>query len=140
MKFPDWLSVYGDRDYRGPCPHESIEQIDFFAWLCLHNKGLAALALHPKNEGSRSWGQVDFDKRTGSINKGASDIIIPGAPALVGELKRLDHTKSAWQKGQIDYLWVAKERGCFVFVALGAAGAKLAIDDYLLHLECNLTK
>lgn len=131
MKFPDWLTVYGPLDYRGDCPREDTEQINFFSWLTVHKKELALLALHPKNESRRSWGMVNYDQKTGAINTGASDIVIPGAPAFVCELKRLNHTKSTWQPGQIEYLEAAKNAGCFVCVALGSDAVKLAIDDWI---------
>jgi hypothetical protein len=131
MRFTDWLTVYGDLSYRGDCLREDTEQINFFSWLSVHHKQLAALALHPKNESRRSWGQVNYDKKTGAINTGASDIVIPGAPSFVCEMKRKNHTKSSWQPGQIDYLKAASDAGCFVCVALGADEAKEAIGDYL---------
>lgn len=131
MKFPDWLNVYGDPHYRGDCLREDTEQINFFSRLRVIHPGLAKIALHPKNESKRSWGQVNYDNKTGSINSGASDIIIPGAPSFVCELKRQDHTKSNWQNGQIEYLLAAKNAGCFVCVALGADAALAAIGDWI---------
>jgi len=130
MRFPDWLQVYGPLDYRGDCLREDTEQMNFFSLLRVRHPELAALALHPKNESKRSWGQVNYDNKTGAINTGASDIIIPGAPVCVCELKRRNHTKSSWQPGQIDYLLAAKNAGCFVCVALGADAAIAAVDDW----------
>jgi hypothetical protein len=131
MKFNDWLQVYGDPHFRGDCLREDTEQINFFSLLTVRHPELAALALHPKNESKRSWGQVNYDNKTGAINTGASDIIIPGAPTFVCELKRRNHTKSSWQPGQIDYLLAAKNAGCFVCVALGADAAIAAVDDWI---------
>ena len=62
---------------------------------------------------------------------GAVDIIIPGRPAFVCELKRRDHTKSVWQKGQLNYLRIAQELGSFACVALGADAAEEAFGKYL---------
>jgi len=59
-----------------------------------------------------------------------NDIIIPAAPAFVCELKRRDHTKSAWQKGQIEYLENCQKNGCFVCVALGYEAALQAVEDW----------
>lgn len=131
MRFPDWLPVYGDPHYRGDCLREDTEQINFFSLLTVRHPKLSRLALHPKNESKRSWGQVNYDKKTGAINTGASDIIIPGDPAFVCELKKRDHTKSRWQDGQLEYLENAKEAGCFVCVALGADSAIAAVEDWL---------
>jgi hypothetical protein len=62
---------------------------------------------------------------------GASDIIVPGCPAFVCEMKRQDHTKSRWQDGQIEYLLQAQENGAFVCVALGYVAAIEALKDWL---------
>lgn len=131
MRFPKSIKVYGDKSYRGKCSVEQTEQIDSFSWLKFNHPDLALLAVHPKIEGKRTWGQVNFDKKDGSLNKGASDIIIPGAPAFVCEIKRMDHTKSNWKSGQQEYLIAAQKQGAFACVALGFNGFKLAIVDYL---------
>jgi len=57
------------------------------------------------------------------MTKGASDIVIPGCPSFVCELKRQDHTQSKWQDGQEEYLVSAAKGGSFVCVALGAVAA-----------------
>lgn len=130
MKFPPWLTVYGDQSYRGSCPVEGSDQISLFAWLEWNHKDLAAITIHPKIEGMRTWQQVQAEKKMGGINKGASDIIIPGGSSLVLELKRKDHTKSTWKKGQIEYLLGAKNNGSIVCVALGFEAGVQAISDY----------
>ncbi len=135
MRFPEWLKVYGDTDFRGKCPPEWNEQVDGFAWMQYHHPELSALAVHPKNEGKRTWGQAARDKKDGSINKGASDCIIPGLVGFACEIKRADHTKSKWQEGQLDYLKACHDQGGFACVALGAEGFKLAITDYLKGLK-----
>lgn len=135
MRFPGWIKVYGDKSYRGECRDEESEQIDCFNWMMFNHPDLHRIAIHPKNEGKKSWGQIRFDKLTGSINTGASDIIIPASPPFVCELKRVDHTKSRWQPKQLDYLETCKNEGAFVCVALGFEGFKLAIADYLKHKE-----
>lgn len=131
MRFPDWLTVYGDTTYRGNCPPESAEQITFFSWLRVqypHTWGL--VALHPRNEGKRRHQQTARYKAEG-MTPGAADIIIPGRPTFVCEMKRRDHTKSSWQPAQITYLEQCQERGAFVCVALGWEAAKGAMDDWL---------
>lgn len=131
MRFPDWLTVYGDRDYRGPCREEDAEQVDFVAWVQQWYPQYGFLLLHPKIEGKRTPQQARRDRLSGAMNKGASDIIIPGSPSFVCELKRLDHTKSRWQTGQLEYLEAAKSAGSFFCVALGAEAAKVAFIDYI---------
>lgn len=126
MKFPTWLPIYGDPDYRGDCPKEAAEQATFFNQLRKHYPdSYGILALHPKNEGKRSgaqFQQLARDKALG-LSPGAADVVIPGSPAFILEIKRRDHTKSSWQPGQIPYLEAAHKAGCFVGVALGWQGA-----------------
>lgn len=126
MKFPPFLKVYGSTDFRGKCPKESIEQATFFNRLRReYPDSYGLLALHPKNEAKRQgrdFQRLSKDKALG-LAVGASDIILPGAPAFVCELKRRDHTQSKWQEGQLAYLEAASEAGCFVCVALGCDGA-----------------
>lgn len=127
MKFPDFLKVYGRQDYRGDCPPELAEQITFFQWLRLHHPALHRIAVHPRNEGERTYQQARMQRLEGALNAGASDVIIPAGRAFVCEMKRRDHTKSRWQKGQIEYLEAAHNAGAFVCVALGSSAAMEAI-------------
>ena len=117
MKFPEWLPVYGAQDYRGQCPLEEAEQATFFSQLRrAHPDTYGRLALHPKNEGKRKgaqFAQLARDKALG-LSPGAPDVVVPGVPALLIELKRQDHTQSTWQAGQLDYLQAAQRAGCFV--------------------------
>lgn len=123
MKFPDWLPVYGDKDFRGKCPAESVEQTTFFNLLRTGYKDTFGLiALHPRNEGSRTHQQTMRQKAEG-MAPGASDIIIPGNPTFVCELKKQNHTKSRWQDNQLEFLEAAQKQGAFVCVALGYKAA-----------------
>lgn len=108
--------------------------------LSLKYPALKRLVVHPRNEGKRSFGQVNFQSKDGSINKGASDIIIPGAPAFVCELKKRHGGK--WETGQIEYLEEAFFRGCFVCLALGADAAMLGVDMWVekFYLKNEETK
>ena len=133
MKFPESLTVYGDQSYRGDCPSEASEQVAFFSELKRKYPLLHAIAIHPKNEGKRAKGQFQqlaMDKAMG-LNPGAADIVIPGSPAFVCELKRKDHTKSKFQPGQIPYLENCQTSGAFVCVALGHEAAMKAVDQYV---------
>ena len=69
------------------------------------------------------------------MTEGASDVIIPGCPAFVCELKRQDHTKSKWQKGQLDYLENCQKNGAFVCVAFGYKAALEAIEEWKKELS-----
>lgn len=127
MKFPKFLKVYGDTSYRGPCPTEGAEQVT--AINEIRKTEFERLVIHPKNEGKRTHGQVQWDKANG-MTTGASDIIIPASPSFVCEIKRRDHTKSKWQDGQIEYLEAAHKFGAFACVALGHEGVALAFKEW----------
>lgn len=132
MKFQKDLRVYGDPAYRGDCPTESVEQITLFRrirdqW----PDTLGVIAIHPRNEGARHYGQTARQKAEG-LTIGAADLIIPGAPTLVIEIKRRDHTKSKWETGQREYLAAARARGAFVGVALGADAAMIAVAEWIM--------
>lgn len=126
MKIDERIPVFGDRDYRGKCNQEETDQINWVSWIRENHPDDYRLMIHPKNEGKRSPFQAAMDRKTGSLNKGASDCVIPGAPSFVVELKRRDHTKSRWQTGQQEYLIAAGEAGCFIGVALGFEAMKEA--------------
>ena len=131
MKFPNWLAVYGDVTYRGQCPREAIEQITAFNRIRgAYPDTLGVIALHPRNEAKRSHHKAQREKAEG-MAPGASDLIIPGAPAFVCEIKRRDHTKSQWEDHQQDYLWAARQQGTFVCVALGADAVMEALYVWL---------
>ena len=123
MKFHQDIKVYGDIKYRGDCPSETAEAVTFFAKIRReYPDTYGRIATHIRNEGKRSFHQVAKQKAEG-MTKGAPDIIVPGNPAFVCELKRQDHTKSSWQEGQQEYLLAAQEAGAFVCVALGYVAA-----------------
>jgi len=131
MKFPNDIPVYGDTDYRGECPRESLEQVTLFRRLRNNYPQVGAIAIHPRNEGKRKkQQQVDREKAEG-MTPGASDVIAPGSPAFVCEIKRRDHTKSEWQDEQIEYLRAALNAGAFACVALGADAAIEALEAWL---------
>lgn len=126
MKFPDWLTVFGDTSFRGKCPTENIEQASFFNRLrAEYPDTWGAIALHPRNEGLKEKGQFStvLKHKAEGMTKGAADVIIPAAPSFVCEIKRRDHTLSSWQDGQESYLLAAQSAGAFACVALGAVGA-----------------
>lgn len=133
MKFPTWINVYGDTDYRGACAREAVEQVTFFKRLRAKYPHLGGIALHPRNEGKRTNTQAAREKAEG-MAIGASDVIIPVGPQpFVCEIKRSDHTKSKWQDGQQEYLEAAQAEGAFACVALGADAAMEALNDWLAN-------
>lgn len=135
MKFQPWLKVYGDVSFRGDCSSESAEQVTFFARLRRqHPNTWGLLAVHPRNEGKRTHYQTAKQKSEG-MTPGAADIVIPGCPAFVCELKRRDHTKSTWQDNQLEYLEQAQAAGAFVCVALGCDGAWSAFEDWIKEIK-----
>ena len=130
---PPGVRLYGDPDWRGKCPPESLEQITFFAHLRRHHPGgFGLLAIHPRNEAQLRGGQFRALSRhkAQGMSPGAADIIIPGSPAFVCELKRRDRTMCAWQPGQREYLAAAAEAGAFACLALGWEAAWQAFEDW----------
>lgn len=135
MKFTECpVPVYGDLKWRGECPPESFDQMSFFNKLRReYPDSYGLIAIHPRNEGLKQAGQFSAVARHAAegMTKGAADIIIPGRQAFVCELKRKDHTKSAWQEGQQEYLKAASEAGCFACVALGWEAAWFAFTRWI---------
>lgn len=127
------VPVYGDTTYRGRCPDESYEQMSFFNRLRKeYPTSYGAIAVHVRNEG-----QVEGNQFSGMIRKkaegmvqGCADIVIPGSPSCVIEMKRRDHKKSVWQKNQKEYLATAANAGSFTCVALGAEAAWQAFEEW----------
>ena len=135
MKFPPWLAVYGDQDWRGRCPKEHVELASWFSKLRReHPTTYGMIAFHPRNEGQKIAGQfsVVLQQKAEGMTPGAPDIIIPASPAFLCELKRCDHTQSSWQPGQLEYLEAARDAGSFVCAALGARAAWDAFQSWLM--------
>lgn len=133
MKFYPEIAVYGDTKWRGKCPKEEVEQASFFSKMRReYPASWGLIALHPRNEGLKEKGQFSsvIKHAAEGMTKGASDIIIPGSPSFVCEMKRQDHTQSTWQEGQPEYLLAAKNAGAFVCVALGAVAAWEAFEAW----------
>lgn len=130
MKFPEWLTVYGDIDWRGDCPTEDAEHVTLVNAIRRGYPKAAAVMVHVPNEGKRTAQRVAWEKARG-MNTGASDFIFPGKHALVLEMKRRDHTKSRWQDGQLDYLQSAHDRGAMSCVALGWEAGLMAVRAWL---------
>ena len=126
--------VFGDQGFRGKCPLEKVEQVSVVNRIRREYPDTwGLLLLHPRNEGLKERGQFStvIKHKAEGMAPGASDLVIPAARALVCEIKRLDHTKSAWQPMQIEYLTAAHNAGAFACVALGALGAWAAFETWL---------
>lgn len=123
------IKVFGDVNYRGPCPLETPEQISFFALLDSLHPDLGAVAVHIENEGRRSK-FLGAKKKINGLKKGACDIFIPCDPPILIELKRRDPSKSSPSADQIKYMINARAVGASVCIALGAAGAIDAVNYY----------
>jgi hypothetical protein len=132
--------IYGDVKFRGACAVETVEQASFFGKLRReYPTTWGILAVHPRNEGALTGGQFHAIRRhkAEGMSPGAADIVIPGAPAFVCELKRCNHTLSAWQDGQQEYLAAAKQAGAFACVALGAEAAWHAFKEWRALCEAR---
>lgn len=128
------VTIYGDIKWRGKCHLEQVEQASFFSRLRREYPDTwGILAVHPRNEGQLRGGQFKavIKHKAEGMSPGASDIIIPGNPAFVCEMKRKDITQSKWQDGQQEYLEAAQNAGCFACVALGAEAAWDAFEVWL---------
>ena len=113
------------------CPSETNEQITFIARL---PEKYSRIVLHPKNEGRLRDGQfskLSIDRAMASLNKGASDIIIPGSPTFVCEIKRCDHTLSKISDEQVEYLLACQDAGAFACISLGCDAATEAFRCWL---------
>lgn len=119
------IPVYGG-EYRGKCPIESADQITVINYIREHCPNV----IHPRNEGKRHHNQTTKQKAEG-LTTGASDIIIPGKPAFVCELKRKDKTKSRVDPEQVDYLRESLQLGAFACIAYGFEAAIKAFHEWL---------
>jgi hypothetical protein len=134
LKIPEEIKVYGDFEYRDKkCPKESIEQITFVNRVrneCPETFG--RVLVHAENEGKLINGQFSAISKSRAMGqaKGASDIIIPGNPAFVCEMKRKDSTLSKVSDEQIEYLLAANKCGAFACVAYGHEAAWQAFEDW----------
>lgn len=108
---------------------ESAHMVTFFNLIRMKLPSIGKIATHIRNEGKRSFNQASNQKAQGMV-AGASDIIIPGAPSFVCEMKSMSPNASI-TKEQIDYLQACKANGAFVCVALGWEAAWKALEDWI---------
>ena len=119
MKFPPDIEVVGDTSFRGDCPAELAEQITTVQEIRRRwPDTLGRLVLHHRGEGKRDH-RTFAKERAEGLCPGASDIIIPGNPCIVLELKRKDNTKSRLPPAELEFLRAAQSAGARVCIALG---------------------
>lgn len=112
-----------------PCPSEKVEMASFFNRLRREYPQYGAIALHIRNEGKRTAMQHSSMVGEGGFVKGAADVVIPGAPTFVMEMKSRAKTAKV-SKEQTRYLEACAEAGAFACVALGAVGAWEAFEAW----------
>jgi hypothetical protein len=112
------------------CPSEAVEMSSFFNRLRAEYSELGRIALHIRNEGLRTHQQVQKMRLDGGFVPGASDVVIPGAPAFVMEMKSRAKTAKV-SKEQVAYLEACESAGAFCCVALGAVAAWEALSEWL---------
>lgn len=118
----------------GPCPSEKVEMASFFNRLRREHPALGAIALHIRNEGKRTAMQHQSMVGEGGFVKGAADVVMPGAPTFVMEMKSRAKTARV-SKEQRAYLEAVAAQGAFACVALGAVGAWEALQDWINNGE-----
>lgn len=129
MKIPEGIPAFGDLKFRDKkCPREVMEQVTFFNQLrALYPDSYGLIAVHNRNEGKKTPDQVAREKAEGMAT-GSPDIMIPGNPAFLCELKRKDHTLSALQPMQEPYLRAAMLNGAYGCIAFGWEAAMEAFN------------
>jgi len=129
------IPLYGDQKFRDKnCALEEMEQVTFVNRIrSKYPNTYGMILIHPENERKVIDGKFSLVARSKSMGmtKGASDIIIPGMPSFVCEIKRRDRTKSSIDQDQIDYLRACYDAGSFVCIALGCDAAEMAFNDCL---------
>ena len=129
MKIPPCIKVYGE-SVKGCKITEANHMATFFNTLRKDYPKYAAIALHIRNEGKRTHSQIVREKALGGFVTGCADIIVPGNPSLVIEMK--SRSKSAKiSSEQITYLLNAQELGSVCCIALGHEAAMNAFNDWL---------
>lgn len=122
------IKTYGEKQ-KGKHPSEAAEMITFFSVLRREYPEYGAIAIHIRNEGKRSYSQAAKEKLEGMV-KGASDIIIPGNPSFVCELKTLSKSSQP-NKDQLQYLENCIKIGSFACIANGYKAALEAFKEWL---------
>ena len=122
------IKIYGTID--NTCEiTESYHMITFFNSLRINfPETYGAIAIHVRNESKRTAQQIAKHRMEGLV-KGCSDIIIPGNPSFVCEMKSRS-PKAKISDEQINYLLAAQNNGSFVCIALGCDAAWEAFNEW----------
>lgn len=122
------IKIYGTVDKTCEIT-EAYHMITFFNSLRIKfPKSYGAIAVHIRNESQRTAQQAARHKMEGLV-KGCADIIIPGNPSFVCEMKSRSPKAKITDK-QINYLLAAQNNGSFVCVALGHEAAWEAFNEW----------
>lgn len=124
------VRIYGEARLKN-APSESLEMATFFSRLRrVYPDSYGSLAIHVRNEGKRSFSEINKMKIEGGWVKGTPDIIIPGAPSFLCELKSMKIGSKA-SKEQIMYLESAISIGAFACIAYGHEAAWEAFKEWV---------
>ena len=134
MNVPKEIRIYGQK-IKGCKIPESAHSITFFNTLRTKYPEYAGACFHVRNEGKRTPQQIEREKAEGFLT-GVSDIILPGSPSFVCELKS-QSTTAKTSNEQIKFLLAAQSHGAFVCVALGHEAAMNAFCDWLEIINKN---
>lgn len=131
MKPLEGFDNYGDMNFRDKkCPKEVMEQVTFFNTIReQYPDTYGMIAVHNRNEGKKTPQQVAREKAEGMAT-GAPDVMIPGNPAFLCELKRKDRTLSDLQPQQEPYLRAARAAGAYCCIAFGWEAAMAAFEHW----------
>ena len=128
MKIPDSIPIYGTKD-KSCKISEAYHMVTFFNSLRINfAESYGAIAVHIRNESQRTAQQAIRHKIEGMV-AGCSDIIIPGNPSFVCEMKSRSPTAKVSDE-QIKYLLAAQNNGSFVCIALGHEAAWQAFNEW----------
>ena len=124
------IPIYGAPLEYGKCLLETHEQASFFnrlrreypdTWGCL--------GIHVRNEGKRTHWEIRKIKAEGGFITGACDIVIPGVPPFLCEMK--SRSKAAkTTEDQIKFLLTGITAGAFACYAYGAEAAWEAFEEW----------
>lgn len=122
------IPIYGTKD-KSCKISEAYHMVTFFNSLRINfPESYGAIAVHIRNESQRTAQQAIRHKIEGMVS-GCSDIIIPGNPSFVCEMKSRSPAAKVSNE-QIKYLLAAKNNGSFVCVALGHEAAWQAFNEW----------
>lgn len=120
--------IYGET-ISGNTPSESAEMATFFNKLPPHIK---SVAIHVRNEGIRDARLISKMRLEGGFVKGCPDIIVPGCPTLLIEMKSRSKSSKVSNE-QIKYLDSAYELGAMCCICYGYEAAMEALQEWELQ-------